>query len=359
MNETKNPAVNPAAEDDEISLIDLLAVILRYKWMILGICAEAAIAVLAFSVVSLLLPPEKSPLPNRYTPQAVMLIQESQSGSGGLGSALSSSGPSSLAGLAGVNVQQETTNSALAVYLLQSNLLLDAVTDEFGLIERYEIEESPRASSRDLLKKKLTGMTDENSGVFTVSFTDTDPEFACRVVNYTVNWLENKFTELGIDKNKIQKENLERSIQSTYSEILKLEQESQKLGASVNTVAVPSALPSSVTVDAAKIQLELAAQRQVYTQLKTQYELLKIQMQSESPVFRIIERPEIPDRKSGPSRGMLCIIVMFAAFFLSVFLAFALNAFQNIRSDPEAWAKLHPQKKNRKRKEATEKESGN
>ena len=61
MNETKNPAVNPAAEDDEISLIDLLAVILRYKWMILGICAEAAIAVLAFSVVSLLLPPEKSP----------------------------------------------------------------------------------------------------------------------------------------------------------------------------------------------------------------------------------------------------------------------------------------------------------
>lgn len=89
MNETKNPAVNPAAEDDEISLIDLLAVILRYKWMILGICAEAAIAVLAFSVVSLLLPPEKSPLPNRYTPQAVMLIQESQSGSGGLASALS------------------------------------------------------------------------------------------------------------------------------------------------------------------------------------------------------------------------------------------------------------------------------
>lgn len=358
MNETKNPAVNPAAEDDEISLIDLLAVILRYKWMIIGVCAAAMAAVVAFSIVSIVLPPDQSPYPNQYTPQAVMLIQESQSGSG-LSAALSSSELSSLAGLAGVNVQQATTNSALAVYLLQSNLLLDAVTDEFGLIEKYEIEESPRASSRDLLKKKLTGMTDEESGVFTVSFQDIDPAFAKSVVDFAIDWLENKFTELGIDKNKIQKENLERSIQSTYSEILKLEQESQKLGASVNTVAVPSALPSSVTVDAAKIQLELAAQRQVYTQLKTQYELLKIQMQSESPVFQIIERPEIPDRKSGPSRGMLCIIVTFAAFFLSVFLAFALNAFQNIRSDPEAWAKLHPQKKNRKRKEATEKESGN
>jgi uncharacterized protein involved in exopolysaccharide biosynthesis len=44
--------------------------------------------------------------------------------------------------------------------------------------------------------------------------------------------------------------------------------------------------------------------------------------------------------KSGPGRGMLCIIVTFAAGFFSVFLAFALNAVSNIRNDPEAMAKL-------------------
>jgi uncharacterized protein involved in exopolysaccharide biosynthesis len=48
--------------------------------------------------------------------------------------------------------------------------------------------------------------------------------------------------------------------------------------------------------------------------------------------------------KSGPSRGMLCIIVTFAAFFVSVFLAFLLNALENIKKDPEAMAKLKKKK---------------
>jgi vacuolar-type H+-ATPase subunit I/STV1 len=37
---------------------------------------------------------------------------------------------------------------------------------------------------------------------------------------------------------------------------------------------------------------------------------------------------------------MLCIIVTLAAGFFSVFLAFVLNAIENIRKDPEAMAKL-------------------
>lgn len=88
------------------------------------------------------------------------------------------------------------------------------------------------------------------------------------------------------------------------------------------------------------IRLELEAQKEVYTQLKTQYELLKITMASETPTFQVIEEAEVPDRKSKPSRGMLCIIITFAAFFISVFIAFALNAVENVRKDPEAMEKL-------------------
>ena len=68
-------------------------------------------------------------------------------------------------------------------------------------------------------------------------------------------------------------------------------------------------------------------------------------MQSETPVFQIIERPEAPDKKSRPSRGQLCIIVTFAALFLSVFIAFLLNSLANIRNDAEAMEKLFPHKK--------------
>ena len=268
----------------------------------------------------------------------------SSSGGGGISSMLASSGLSSLAGLAGVSVGGGASNKSLAIYLVSSNTLLDAVTDEFGIVERYKVEDHVRATCRKALKQVLKGSYDDESGVFSVSFTDIDPVFAQSVVNYVVDWLSDKFDELGLDNNKIQKENLERNIQSSYNEILKIERDLKNLGASVGNGSDAWNIPS-ISTGISKLQLELEAQKQVYTQLKTQYELLKVQMQSETPIFQILERPEIPDLKSGPSRGKLCIIITFAAFFLSVFAAFALNAWKNIKNDPEAVQKLQLKKR--------------
>ena len=328
--------MTPAADDDEISLIDLFAVLLRYKVMIIVLTVLAAIGAVVFSIISLVLPPEKSPLPNQFTPKAHMLIKESSSG-GGLSSALASSALGSLAGLSGMT--GGSSNSSLAIYLVSSNPLLDAVTDTFGIVERYKIKKYVRATSRKALKKTLSAEFDDETGVFTVSFTDIDPVFAQQVVNFVVDWLGERFDELGLDSNKIKKENLEKNIQSSYNEILRLERESRNLGASVSGGMSAFDIPS-ITTGTTRIQMELGAQKEVYTQLKIQYEMLKVEMQSEQPIFQILERPEIPDQKSKPSRGKLCIIVVFAVFFLSVFMAFARNAFRNIRNDPEAWGKL-------------------
>ena len=338
-------AIPAPVEDDEISLIDLFAVLLRYKVMIIVLTLLSAVGVVVFAVISLKLPPEKSPLPNQFTPEAHMLINDSSSGGGGLSSLIGSSGLGSLMGLGGMS--GGSSNGTLAMYLVSSNSLLDAVTDKFGIIERYKIEKHVRAESRKALKKTLQAQVDDESGIFTVSFTDIDPYFAQEVVNFVVDWLEARFDELGLDSNKIKKENLEKNIQSSYNEILRLEREVRNLGASVSSGMSAWDIPS-ISVGTTRIQMELEAQKEVYTQLKIQYEMLKVEMQSEQPVFQVLERPEIPDQKSKPGRGKLCIIVVFAVFFLSVFLAFALNAFKNIKNDPEAWGKLTKKQDERK-----------
>ena len=319
---------------DEISLLDLFGVLLHYKFLIIGMTAFGAIFSVIIAIVSLKLPPEKSFLPNQYSPSAVMLITESSSGSS------MPSGLSSLASIAGVNIGGErSSNSSLAKYLASSNLLFDALNDEFGFTERFEIEKSPVANTRKALSKKLSSNYDDDSGIFKISFTDIDPIFAQQVVNFSVDWLMDKFNELGIDKNNIQKTNLEKNIDLTYQEILKLDQQIQDLGSSLNSGAGVWNIPNA-SLETSKLQMELNAQKSVYTQLKTQYEVLKVQMQSEQPVFQIIERPEVLDLKSKPSRGKLCIIITFAAGFISVFLSFLLNAIKNIKNDPEAVRKL-------------------
>ncbi|GHV42963.1 LPS biosynthesis protein [Spirochaetia bacterium] len=332
-------------KDDEINLIDLFAVLWQRKTMIITITLIALIGVVIFAVISFKLSTETSPLPNKYTPEALMLINNQNSQSSSLSSILSNSGGlGSLAGLMGLSVGS-SANSQLAVFLTGSNSMLDAVVDKFDLITRYKIDtpkakaKSPRADSRKTLKKKLTAETDEKSGVFSISFTDTDPVFAREVVNFCVAYLERRFDEMGIDKNKIEKDNLEVNIENTFKEIQRLELESRQLERSVGMGNISGNTPA-ISLELNRLELELSAQKQIYTQLKIQYELLKVTMASESPVFQVLEYAEVPDRKSGPSRGMICIIVTFAAGFFSVFLAFILNAIENIKKDPEAMAKL-------------------
>ncbi|MDE5897872.1 MAG: lipopolysaccharide biosynthesis protein [Treponemataceae bacterium] len=340
-NEEPQTAVPPhGTETDEISLIDLLAVLLRHKALIIGTTVFAMVFAVVISIISLKLPPDKSFLPNQYTCSANMLINDSSSAGGTLSSMLSSSGLGALAGMAGISAGG-STYSALAIYLASSNPFLDAIVDNFNLLAHPKLEKSksPKFDSRKMVKEQLSSSMDDESGVFTLSFTDIDPEFAQAVVNFSVDWLQQRFDELGIDKNKIQKENLEKNIDSSFQEIQSLQDKLNKVASSVSYGQPTWNIPS-IALETTKLEMELTAQQEVYKQMKTQYELLKIEMQSETPVFQIIERPEIPDRKSKPSRGLLCIIITFAGFFIAVFFAFALNAWENIRNDSEAMAKL-------------------
>jgi uncharacterized protein involved in exopolysaccharide biosynthesis len=188
------------------------------------------------------------------------------------------------------------------------------------------------------VKSKLKASIDDESGVFSISFTDIDPVFAQAVTNYCVSYMEKRFDEMGIDKNKLRKENLEVNISNTYQEILQLEKDSRALEFSVSEGAMANSV-KPIIYEASRIKLELTAKENVYTQLKAQYELLKVSMSSESPVFQVLEYAEIPDSKSGPHRATLCIIVTFVAFLVSSLFVFLLHCFENLKIDPEILSK--------------------
>ena len=334
MSESQDALNSASQKDDEISLIDLLSVLLHYKKMIILTTASVILITLILCIISLLLPSEKSFLPNEYTPEATMLINDSSSSQSSLSSALSSSGLGSLASLAGVNVPSGSSYSSLAGYLIQSTIIQDKVIDEYNLIEQY-----PYTSARKQLSKKLVSSFDEETGVFKIKFTDIDPVFAQQVINFTVDLLEQQFSKMGVDKNKLTKENLEENIQKSYQEILKLQKDIQKIEQSVSNVYSASGT-QSIMMDATLTKMELQVQEQIYAQLKAQYESLKITMASEQPVFQILNYAEVPEQKSGPSRGKIMILTSFAAFFIAIFFAFLLNAIKNIKNDPEAMKKL-------------------
>lgn len=89
-----------------------------------------------------------------------------------------------------------------------------------------------------------------------------------------------------------------------------------------------------------RLTRELDVQSAIYRSLSQEAEVTRLSSMSRAPVFQILEAPEVPEQKSGPSRAMTAIIATITAFFLSVFLAFVLEYIHRVQQDPEEGEKL-------------------
>lgn len=391
--------------DDEIDLLDLFAVLIRHKKMIITFSISIMFFILIYAIISLKLPSEKSYLPNEYTSIAYMLIDSSSSSSGS--QALESMGLGSLASMAGIS-GGGVNYGTLAGRFMEMRSFQDEIIKEFDLLERYSIVESPKTNSRIILNEHMSSEYEAETGIFSISYKDIDPEFSTLIVNYAVDLLEKRFQDVNGDKNLKKKEQLEQKIYDIESEVQNLEKSIQdyqeqygfvsienlateqittlaqvrselimkdieiktygdltsvedpkihKLKTERNNLATlldemqkganeyESLLPSQqdlpkIALDFAHLKRDLKVQEAIYTYLIQQYESLKLTITGSDPIFQVLEKAEIPDRKSGPSRGKLVIIVTMAGFFMSLFLAFILEFIRNLRQDKVRLEKL-------------------
>ena len=85
-----------------------------------------------------------------------------------------------------------------------------------------------------------------------------------------------------------------------------------------------------------RMQRDLRVQTEIYTLLTQQYELSKLSIEGEEPIFQVLELADAPDVKAGPRRSIIVSVATLIAFFVSLIAAFALNAVRRIAHDPAA-----------------------
>ena len=388
--------------EEEISLISLLGILVRYRRLILSITGGSIICVLFFAIGSLILPSSVSYLPNVYTPRAIILVSEDSGG--GIAGALASSGLGGLASLAGVSVGG-SSKGELVVFIAKSNSTLDELNSEFDFTTRYKVKKSIKAETRSAILEHYSVFYNEDTMTVSIAFEDTDPEFAAAVVNQTVGILDRRFAALSGSRAIGQKRLLESKLLDVNVELERIQTLVSEFTARYGVLNVEALATEQVTILArlrsemimkdmeienyerfskvddpvirrlkaerdsieekiaelesgrsgvmpgqkdipaiafeyAKLQRDLLVQGEILKLLTQQYELAKLDAEGQGPSFQVLELAEPPDKKSGPSRAMLCVGVTLAGFFLSVLLVFILEAVKNIRRDPEAMAKL-------------------
>ena len=205
-------------------MLDLIAVLVRHRWLIVLSTLVAGLLIVAYSVYSIKASSDAplNKLPNVYRPSVQVRLQETQGQS--LNSFLANSELGLLANLAGGDVGG-SSSADLAQALLVGNTILDELAESFDLVERLGITEYPKSTTRAYLKNLFEHDFTASTGILTISVEHTDPIFATDILNSAIVKLEARFKELTVSSVNMKKEILEQSIED-YEVELRVTQQS-------------------------------------------------------------------------------------------------------------------------------------
>lgn len=403
MEDTVQEKVN-GEDSDEISLVDLAAVLWKKKFLILGTTVLAAILAVVYAMMQ----------PNMYTAQAVLLPIASDKTS-----ALSQY--AGLAAMAGVSLPSSGAVSPVAKIqaVLKSRTLAERLVDKLSLQDRLlekpkkapEVKEGetppdPRFQAvQALTSGALSISVDDKTQVMKIVSKTKDPVLSrdiaqgasevletllneksltvssksVKILETQVAEQEKKVRDLQVRLSRFRKTSnvIQPEGQLTSSLALYQSLTAQKIGLEVEIERLQSALapgnpkitnaraqlvaitsqiegleknglglgPSlrdapDVTVEYKNIQGELELAAKIYGSLLAGLESARLQQNDEKLYVEVIDPPIVPDKKSEPSRSMICVVGTMAGAFLGILLAFVLDAFKKLLLDPEVRGKF-------------------
>ncbi len=352
-----------SVKSEYISLFDILFVFLKRWRLIFFSSFIAGVLILGYTLYTRSAPVDAplNYLPNEYQPYVKIRLQDAASNPAA--SILSSnSALSGLAGLAGVDVSQ-SSNVAFARELLTGKTIMDQIIEELNFKEQYGFTEFVMTSSRQKFIDSLEINHDIQSGVLKINYLDTDREFATDVLNRTVELLEERFRELTMEKINNKKHFLEDRVEEIKTELNQAEDNLIEfqikhgiVDVNTRTSAQAQALNSTTELvfssfkpreQRYRIQLkyeELVRDKGIldnlYGIMMSEYERTKIEEMDDSKMFQVLERAEVPEIKTGPSRSKIMVIVVAVTFALAVLLAFFLEYIERLKRDPVENVKL-------------------
>ena len=384
-----------AAESDEVSLLDLLIVLVERKRIVLWSTAISAVLAIIVSLI----------LPARYTATVTLLPpQESGSMGGMLASQLGSMG--GMAALAGGSLGIKNPNDRY-VAMLQSRTVEDAMVQRFGLMREYHAK--LLSDARKIFEGNTTVDGSGKDGLIHISVEDHDADKASSMANGYVDQFRELSQHLAISeasqrrlffeqeleraKNNLAnaEEALEQTEQKTgviqpdsqaraliesaaslraqitarevqiqgmqtyatgenseliqaQKELAGLQAQLTKLGGSENTAGnefmIPKGLVPKAGMEYVRKLRDVKYYETIFDILARQFEVAKLDEAKEGALIQVVDPAIVPDRRSFPKRGLIVIGATFGGIFIGVLLALCKVGLQNLKDDPETEVRL-------------------
>ena len=372
-----------AAEDDEISLLDLLQTIVdNLRLLVLGPLAVG----LAALGISFAIPPT-------YTAKTQFLPPQQQQSAAA--SMLASLG--SLGGLAGAAAGLKNPADQYIAYM-KSNALKDALIDRFKLMDRYEAK--MRTDARLALEGSVR-VASGKDGLMSVEVDDRDPKFAADLANAHVEELQKLLGRLAVTEAQQRRLFFEKQLLKAKENLTTAEQALKATGISdsvlksnpASAVAGVAALKAQITAQEVKVgamrgylaetapdfklamselanlRAQLARQDKedstnaragesagqsdyisryrdfkyhetLFELFAKQFEIARVDEAREGAVIQVLDAAQPPERKSKPKKTLIAIIATLASGFALLLFVFVRQALRSTVNDDETRSKI-------------------
>jgi uncharacterized protein involved in exopolysaccharide biosynthesis len=376
------------SEEPEISLLDILIVIVRERWLILK---TVACTIVLAAILSLL-------LPIRYTAMTSILPpQQSTSAGSSLLSQLGNLG--SVASLAGGSLGLKNPND-LQVAMLKSRTVEDAMVDRFHLMDLFEVKR--KSDARKRFEKIVDIDSGSKDGLIRISVTDRDPHRAEEMANGYVEEFKRLSATLAVTEASQRrlffeqqlaqaKDNLENAeedlkkteqktglvqldaqtratielladlrgqiaakevqiagmrsfatgenpdLQIAEQQLAGLRAQEQRMGATTEgatNALIPKGNMQEAGIEYIRKLRDVKYFETIFDLLARQYEVAKVDEARQGAVVQVVDRAVVPDRKSFPPRTLIVLGAVVLGLILGSAWAFSREGLRRLSNNP-------------------------
>lgn len=318
------------SSSDEISLIDLILILWKGKYIIAACTILATIA----GVIYALLAPEV------FSSTSHFITKTGRSGGGGnLGQ---------LAALAGVStggsgnidpsdyLDKVIQDQSFIASLYERTWFFNG--DSLPLEQILAIEKDTTASNwqykyymskiEKIRKGKILNISkDSKTGILTLSSTAPTARLAYDLNRYTLDFISDYI------RNSLQTQAREkrRFIEERIREVKTDLERSENNLVRFKERNIMSRSPQ-IAVEEARLARQVTLNQEIYLQFQKQYEMARIEELDDQTLIQVVKSPEEPVKRSEPKRQLIVAVALLSGAFLGIFSAFLIHSLPLIKN---------------------------
>ncbi len=165
------------------------------------------------------------------------------------------------------------------------------------------------------LMKKIIANIDKKTGVISISVELPDPVTAAHVAQISMNYLTDFVTKYRVEKAKTDADFLASQLKAARGQYYSSQAQKAEYSDQFQLATIRL---QSADIKRERIESDYRVNSAFYQQLLQQYEMAKLKVQQETPIFKTLQKPVVPYEKSGPRRLLYIIFTGFLSLGISI-----------------------------------------